>query len=77
MECPYELKCYEKEELFQFKADNRFREAILFDENTPDMIAVCAVENGQILGMAGATSNTETMWQIGVNITEGSYSFRI
>lgn len=34
------------------------------------MLAVCAVENDVILGMASATRDTEKMWQIGVNVTK-------
>ncbi len=66
----FETKWYEKEEINVFQGDNRFWEALLFDERTPDMLAVCAVENDVILGMASVTRDCEKMWQIGVNVTK-------
>lgn len=66
----FSVKWYSQEEIFAFKGDGRFGEALLFDEEIPDMLAVCAVENNAILGMASATRDSEKMWQIGVNVTE-------
>lgn len=66
----FDIKWYEKEEIEVFRGDNRFWEALLFDEDTPDMLAVCAMDGDTILGMASVTRDTETMWQIGVNVTE-------
>lgn len=66
----FEVKWYEKEEIKIFQGDNRFWEALLFDERTPDMLAVCAVENEVILGMASVTRDCERLWQIGVNVTK-------
>lgn len=64
-----ELKWYEQEEIEVFRGDNRFWEALLFDEETPDMLAVCAMEDDTILGMASVTGDCEHLWQIGVNVT--------
>ena len=66
----FEIKWYEKEEIKIFQGDNRFWEALLFDEQTPDMLAVCAVEGDVILGMASVTRDCEKLWQIGVNVTK-------
>lgn len=66
---PYELKWYEEKEIEQFRGDKRFWEALLFDESTPDMLAVCAMDGDTILGMASVTRDCEYMWQIGVNVT--------
>lgn len=65
----YSLKWYEKSEIDVFRGDDRFLEALLFDEETPDMLAVCAVDGDNILGMASATCNCEKLWEIGVNVT--------
>lgn len=65
----FDVKWYEQEEIEVFRDDDRFDEALLFDEKIPDMLAVCAVEGETILGMAGATRDAEKMWQIGVNVT--------
>lgn len=65
----YDVKWYEQDEIEVFRGDNRFWEALLFDESTPDMLAVCAMDGDTILGMASVTRDTELMWQIGVNVT--------
>ena len=62
------VKWYEQEELLQFKNNNRFREALAFDKNHPDVLAVAAFDGDNIIGMAGASSDSETMWQIGIDI---------
>ena len=69
-EMRYEVNWYEEKELFQFKGDQRFKNALSFLKESPDMLAVTAIENGEILGMAGASADSETMWQIGIDVTE-------
>lgn len=73
----FEARWYEKEEIKIFQGDNRFWEALLFDERIPDMLAVCAVENDIILGMASVTRDCEKMWQIGVNVTKEGAPYKI
>ena len=36
------------------------------------MLAVSAVLDGNILGMAGASKDSEMMWQIGINVAKNS-----
>ncbi|WP_066892268.1 GNAT family N-acetyltransferase [Clostridium nigeriense] len=65
----FKLKWYEKDEILQFKGDNRFDEAFAFDSNYPDVLGVAALDSkGNILGMAGASEDSNIMWQIGVNV---------
>lgn len=64
----YEIRVFTGEELEQFRGDERFGEAFIFDELPKDEIGVGAYKNGKILGMAGATSDSELMWQIGINV---------
>ena len=52
----------------QFRGDERFDEALLFDEIPNDEIGIAAYQDGEILGMAGATSDSPLMWQIGINV---------
>ncbi|MBQ8093978.1 MAG: GNAT family N-acetyltransferase [Clostridia bacterium] len=63
-----DVSWFEKEEINQFQGDPRFNEAVAFDKNAQDMLAVAAVKDGQILGMAGASCDSPTMWQIGINV---------
>ncbi|OOM76451.1 hypothetical protein CLPUN_26830 [Clostridium puniceum] len=62
------VKWYEKEELLQFEDDNRFKEALAFDKNHPDVLAVAAFDGDNIMGMAGASADSKNMWQIGIDI---------
>lgn len=59
---------YEYEDILQFKNDDRFGEAFAFDENHPDVLAVAALDGNKIMGMAGASEDSKTMWQIGINV---------
>ena len=65
------LKWYEKDEILQFRDDDRFNEAFAFNKNYPDVLAVAAVDDkDNILGMAGASEDSKIMWQIGINVLE-------
>lgn len=64
----YEIRVFTGKELEQFRGDERFGEAFLFDAAPKDEIGVGAYKDGMILGMAGATSDSDMMWQIGINV---------
>ncbi len=64
----YDIRLFVGEELEQFRGDERFGEAFIFDVLPKDEIGVGAYKNGKILGMAGATSDSDMMWQIGINV---------
>lgn len=64
----YDIRLYEREELEQFRDDPRFTAALSFCESAPDMLAVTAEKDGKILGMSGASADSDTMWQIGINV---------
>lgn len=59
---------YNRREILQFKGDARFDEAFIFSADTPDEIGVAACQGNEILGMAGATSDSPYMWQVGINV---------
>ena len=67
----YEIRIFEGEELEPFRGDERFGEAFLFHELPKDEIGVGAYRDGVLLGMAGATSDSDSMWQIGINVMPG------
>jgi len=62
------VKWYEAEEILQFKDDDRIDEAFAFDENHPDVLAVAAFDGNNLMGIAGASSDSKTMWQIGIDV---------
>ena len=68
----FDIKWYEKDELERFRGDERFGEALAFCEEAPDMVAVTAERDGKILGMAGASCDSPTMWQTGINVDSGA-----
>lgn len=62
------VKWYEHEDISQFENDDRFRQAFAFDKNHPDMLAVAAFDGDNVMGMAGASADSKTMWQIGIDV---------
>lgn len=66
------IRWYERDDIEQFRGDERFEEAFTFDKNAPDVLGVAAVRDGQIHGMAGASSDSPAMWQIGINVNPES-----
>lgn len=65
-----EVKKYNQEEILQFKGDERFDEAFCFDKCSPDVLAVAAIVENEIVGMAGASADSPYFWQIGVNVNK-------
>lgn len=61
---------YNQELLERFRGDNRFERALSFIEEAPDVIAVTAEIDGEIIGMAGASMDSPDMWQIGIDVLE-------
>lgn len=59
---------YNQETIGQFRGDVRFEDAFGFAPDTPDVLGVAAMKDGQILGMAGASADSPLMWQIGINV---------
>ncbi len=67
----FEIKWFDQESILQFKEDERFDEAFLFDDNSPDVLGVAAMNGEQIMGMAGASRDSEGLYQIGINVLSG------
>lgn len=73
VDCVHEINCdeikkYNQEEILQFKDDDRFDEAFCFSEESPDVLAVAAIIDDEIVGMAGASADSPSFWQIGINV---------
>ena len=64
----YTLKLYEREDIEAFRGDKRFSKAFTFVPEAPDELGVGALENGEILAMAGASGDSPMFWQIGINV---------
>ena len=64
----FEIRTFEGKQLEQFRDDKRFGDAFIFEDIPKDEIGIGAYKNGKVLGMAGATSDSDMMWQIGINV---------
>lgn len=64
----HSVKWFEQDDIQQFRNDIRFTEAFAFNEKTPDILAVAAYDGDNIMGMAGASADSKTMWQIGIDV---------
>lgn len=67
----FRLQIYEEEdivrELYGFKG---FENALMYRSDSPrrDVLAVCAINGRNIVGMAGASSDSPRFWQIGIDV---------
>ena len=64
----FSVKWFEENEIIKFRGDDRFDEAFAFDKNHPDVLGVAAMDGDTIMGMAGASEDSSTMWQIGIDV---------
>lgn len=65
-------KFYRGSEIDQFKGDKRFSEAYAFNSDFPDELGVSASIGGEIIAMAGASRDSEIMYQIGIDVIGAS-----
>ena len=65
----YDVKWFEGEMLEQFREDERFSTyALSFSTTQPDRLAVAALEQEEIMGMAGCSEDGAYLWQIGIDV---------
>ncbi len=67
-----ETRVFFEDEILDLYEDKRFPMALCYKRTGErvDMIAVAAYVNGQIAGLAGASNDCQTMWQIGIDVLE-------
>lgn len=73
----YKIVWYFDSDIEKFRGDKRFEEAFAFDKDAPDKIGVSLLYNEKILGMAGASKDSDLMWQIGINVTESGRGLNV
>lgn len=68
----FQYRWFDADTVGEFYPNERFRMALGAEHNParPDMIALAALDGGKIAGVAGASADTETMWQIGIDVVE-------
>ncbi|MBR6452239.1 MAG: GNAT family N-acetyltransferase, partial [Lachnospiraceae bacterium] len=67
-----EIRWFEGDAIEAFRGDKRYTNAYSFDEAAPDMIGVGAYVDGRCIGMAGASADSPTLWQIGIDVDKAS-----
>ena len=67
LDCGYELRVLQNSELSDLYTD-RWKHCLTFDDRERDVLAVGAYNNGELVGLAGCSSDCETMYQIGVDV---------
>lgn len=65
-----EIKLFSEDEIPTLYKDDRFHMALGYDceSDKKDVLAVVGYVNGKIAGVAGASNDCDTMWQIGIDV---------
>lgn len=67
----FKFKFYEEDEIVrELYSVKGFDNALMYNADNPrrDVLAVCAVNGGKIVGMAGASNDSARLWQIGIDV---------
>lgn len=66
----FEFEILEGEAIKRLYGDTRFHMALGYSQESArrDMLAVVAYDKGELLGVAGASNDTDDIWQIGVDV---------
>ena len=67
----FKFKVYEEDDIHNELYNHKgFTNAIMYEDNGArrDVLAVCAVNADKIIGMAGASCDSERFWQIGIDV---------
>lgn len=62
------IRWVEKDEILQFEDDSRFNQAFTFGDNAPDVLGVAALDGDIIMGMAGSSKDSKTLYHIGIDV---------
>lgn len=64
------FKLFEQPEISDLYNFEGFHNAVQYDINhpRPDVLAIIAMKNDEIIGMAGASADCKMMWQIGIDV---------
>lgn len=64
----HEVRLLSVDDISKLRADERIDEAFLFEDYIEDVLGAAVYdESGELLAVAGATANSDRMWEIGVN----------
>lgn len=68
--CRYQLEVVEEADISSLYGNSFFQNALLFQTNEErhDVLAVCAKNGNEIIGIAGASNDSPRFWQIGIDV---------
>lgn len=64
----YEVRWFEAEEIEVFRQNENLTHAFSFLPDAPDVLGVGIYHKDKLLGMAGASADSNVMWQIGIDV---------
>lgn len=69
----FDMEILEGAEIKKLYSDERFHMALGYSQmdQRRDVLAVAAYKGGEILGVAGASNDTDDIWQIGIDVVPG------
>ena len=65
--CPYELRILTQEDFADLYLPE-WSNALCKDRRHLDVLGVGAYDNGRLIGLAGCSADSDTMWQIGIDV---------
>ena len=65
--CPYEIKILTGEDFAELYLPE-WSNALCKDRKHLDVLGVGAYDNGRLIGLAGCSADSDTMWQIGIDV---------
>lgn len=69
---PFELRWLDEDDIAAFNERESFKHALGYIKDCPDVTAVAATDgDGTIVAMAGASRDSDIMWQIGIDVKTG------
>ncbi len=72
------IKLIEQDEIAAFEDDERIDEAFLFSDTIEDVLGAAIYDDdGELLSIAGASHNSELMWELGLNSIEEGKGYGI
>lgn len=68
----FQYQWFDRETVRSIYLNRRFPMALAeeYSPDRPDVIALAALDGGTIAGVAGASADTEIMWQVGIDVVE-------
>lgn len=70
VDMPFDIQWFEQEDIQSLYGKDEFPNALCecFKPERPDVLAVAAMHEGQMVGLAGCSADTKLFWQIGIDV---------